>query len=161
MKIVIKTSDGGVAIMTLIGNADANECIEKWKAVNPGKYVSHREMTDGAIPTDRTFRDAWCDVTPEAVIDIDPAKVKQIKRGGIVAQIEAIEVESKLNRGQRETEIYENLPFHAERIAARESAASGITITAEAVLAQNIYYNKIKALDEQIAKLRSELLALS
>jgi hypothetical protein len=78
MPIVIKLSTGGVAVMRLIGDADANEAIEKWKSVNQGLYVSHREMPDDAIPIDRTFRDAWDDITLEPVIDIDMDKARSI-----------------------------------------------------------------------------------
>jgi len=77
MKIVIKTTNG-VSIMTLVNDADEAEAIEKWKLVNPEKYVSHRQMPDDVIPTDRTFRDAWNDTTPEVSIDIDMAKARNI-----------------------------------------------------------------------------------
>ena len=78
MKIVIKLASGGVAIMTLVNDADEAEAIEKWKLANPEKYVSHRQMPDSAIPTDRTFRDAWADITPELIIDIDMAKATYV-----------------------------------------------------------------------------------
>jgi hypothetical protein len=78
MKTVIKLASGGVAIMTLVNDADEVEAIEKWKAVNPGAYVSHRQMPDSAIPADRTFRDAWADITPELTIDIDMAKAAYV-----------------------------------------------------------------------------------
>ena len=78
MKIVIKLASGGVAIMTLVNDADEAEAIEKWKLANPEKYVSHRQMPDSAIPTDRTFRDAWADITPELIIDIDMAKAANV-----------------------------------------------------------------------------------
>ena len=78
MKIVIKLASGGVAIMTLVNDADEAEAIEKWKLANPEKYVSHRQMPDSAIPTDRTFREAWTDTTPELVIDIDMAKAAYV-----------------------------------------------------------------------------------
>jgi hypothetical protein len=78
MKIVIKTTDGGVAIMTLVSGSDEAQVIEKWKLANPEKYVSHRQMPDSAIPTDRTFRAAWADITPELTIDIDMAKAAYV-----------------------------------------------------------------------------------
>ena len=78
MKIVIKLASGGVAIMTLVNDADEAEAIEKWKLANPEKYVSHRQMPDSAIPTDRTFREAWADTTPELTIDIDMAKAAYV-----------------------------------------------------------------------------------
>ena len=78
MKTVIKCVDGSVQIMTLVAGADFATAINKWKAAHPEKYLSHREMPDDVIPTDRTFRDAWTDTTPEFFIDIDMAKARDI-----------------------------------------------------------------------------------
>ena len=72
MKTVIKMSNGGVAIMTLIGNANETEAVNKWKSVNPDLYVSHRQMSDDSIPADRTLRHLWSDTTLTPVIDIAP-----------------------------------------------------------------------------------------
>ena len=77
MKTVIKTTDG-VAIMTLVEGADLSEAIEKWKQANLGKYISHRQMPDSAIPTDRSFRHLWTDTTPELTIDIDMTKAAYV-----------------------------------------------------------------------------------
>lgn len=107
MKIVIKTTSGRVEIMTpifptppLITEEVDEEIVERemtneeleiwqgefidarlqeWKDFNEGLYVSHRAMPDEAIPTDRTFRDAWSDTTQELVIDIDLARAKTAK----------------------------------------------------------------------------------
>jgi hypothetical protein len=77
MKIIIKKTDG-IDIMTVIGNSDTSDELRRWKDFNAGKYVSHREMPDDAIPTDRTFRNAWEDTTPELVIDVDMSKARNI-----------------------------------------------------------------------------------
>ena len=77
MKIVIKTTDG-VQIMTLVGNSDVGEALSKWGDLHPNKYISHRSMPDDAIPSDRTFRDAWADTTPELTIDVNMAKARAI-----------------------------------------------------------------------------------
>jgi len=77
MKIVIKKTDG-VDIMTVIGASDSSELLRRWRDFNVGKYISHREMPDDAIPEDRTFRDAWADATPELTIDIDMGKAREI-----------------------------------------------------------------------------------
>jgi len=77
MKIVIKTTEG-IQIMTLVGDSDLSDALRKWVEVNPNQYISHREMPDDVIPTDRTFRDAWADTTPELIIDIDMAKARAI-----------------------------------------------------------------------------------
>ena len=78
MKIIIKKTFGGVAIMTLVNDADEAEAIRKWKSANPEAYVSHRQMPDDVIPLDRTFRDAWADITPELTIDVDMTKARNI-----------------------------------------------------------------------------------
>ena len=78
MKTIIKCTDGSVAVMTLVAGADEAEALEKWKLVNLNTYVSHRQMPDSAIPTDRTFRNAWADTTPELTIDVDMAKARAI-----------------------------------------------------------------------------------
>jgi len=83
MKTVIKCADDRVQIMTLVAGADEAESLEKWKLLNPDAYVSHRQMPDSAIPTDREFREAWTDTTPELVIDIDMPKARNIHLGRI------------------------------------------------------------------------------
>ena len=77
MKTVIKTTDG-IAIMSLVEGADFDDALLKWKLANPEKYVSHRDMPDEAIPTDRDFRGAWEDTTSPLVIDINISKAKDI-----------------------------------------------------------------------------------
>jgi hypothetical protein len=77
MKIVIKTTDG-IQIMTLSGGADLDDALLKWKQAHVDKYISHRDIPDHAIPTDREFRDAWADSTPEKVIDFDMTKARAI-----------------------------------------------------------------------------------
>lgn len=78
MKTVIKCTDGSVAVMTLVNGADLSEALRKWGDVNAGKYLSHREMPDDVIPSDRTFRNAWADTTPELTIDVDMVKARSI-----------------------------------------------------------------------------------
>lgn len=81
MKIVIKRGDGGVSIMQLVDkDADVDAEIEKLKGTLTEGYVSHRVMPDEAVPSDRSFRNAWCDETPEPVIDIDMPKARNIQR---------------------------------------------------------------------------------
>jgi len=69
--------------MTLVAGANEAEALEKWKLVNPDVYISHRQMPDDAIPTDRTFRNAWADITPELTIDIDMVKARDIHLNSI------------------------------------------------------------------------------
>jgi hypothetical protein len=60
MKIAITTTDG-VSIMTLFFPMQLGQALAKWQAVNPGKFVSYREISDEDIPQDRTARDEWQD----------------------------------------------------------------------------------------------------
>ena len=83
MKTIIKCTDGCVAIMTLVDGADLDTAIGKWQQVHPNMYLSHREMPDDVIPTDRTFRDAWADTTSELTIDVDMAKARAIHLNSI------------------------------------------------------------------------------
>jgi hypothetical protein len=78
MAIVIKRIDGGVSVLSLIGDADEETEVEKWKKSSPGEYVSHREMSDSVIPVDRTFRASWVDTSPDPVIDHDMEKCREI-----------------------------------------------------------------------------------
>lgn len=76
--ITITRADGGVSFLIPVKddfNADAE--IEKWKGVNPGQYVSHREVEPGKIPQDRTFRNAW---KPDFSHDMAKARDMQRER---------------------------------------------------------------------------------
>lgn len=68
MKIVISKTDGSISIMSLIGDADASECIDKWKEIHAGEYVSHTVVSDDAIPADREQRDSWVLVGDAVVV---------------------------------------------------------------------------------------------
>ena len=70
MKTIIKCADGSIQIMTLVDGADEAVALKHWKLSNPDAYISHRQMPDSAIPTDRTYRHLWTDTTPELIIDI-------------------------------------------------------------------------------------------
>ena len=77
MKTVIKCTDGSVAVMTLVDGADFAEALSKWGDVNPGQYLSHREVDDAEIPTDRTFRNAWED---SGKIGVNTPKAREIHK---------------------------------------------------------------------------------
>lgn len=107
--------------------------------------------TDGAsIPMDERNKDyqeylKWLDEgnTPEPVDAPDP-------RIAITEQIDRLERESLLNRGTREMQI-----FQLEERAAQVATQTGHPV--EAVLAANVYYVKLKALDTLISGLRDQL----
>lgn len=54
--------------------------IAQWGTDQQAEVTSWRTMPDDAIPVDRAFRTAWCDTTPDLVIDIDMPKARDIHR---------------------------------------------------------------------------------
>lgn len=61
MKIIFTTNNGiNISIVIPVGEATIDDCILKSVPVG----ASYRVVEDSAIPTDRTFRDAW-----EATVD--------------------------------------------------------------------------------------------
>jgi hypothetical protein len=77
MTIVIKKASGGVSVMRIIGSADAEACIEKWKTANPGQYVTHAEIAEQDLPQDRATRAKWALVDGAVVVDESLAPVPQ------------------------------------------------------------------------------------
>jgi hypothetical protein len=83
MKILISTKSG-VQIMTLLAPVETlGETLEKWKSANPNEeYLSHREIEDGEVPTDRTFRNAWEDT---GTISVNMPKARESHKDRIRA----------------------------------------------------------------------------
>lgn len=77
---MLKRSDGGVSIMRLLAETDVVVELSKWPVVERQSIVSWREVQPEAVPSDRTFRGAWCDVTPEPVVDVDMLKAREIHK---------------------------------------------------------------------------------
>lgn len=75
---------------------------------------------------------------------------KERQRQGILTEIERLERDSMLNRGSRELEM-----MTMEDLADRLAEKNGVT--KEYVLSRNVYYGKLKALDEQIGNLRQSM----
>lgn len=75
-KIAVKRADGGVSII-IPGDSATPELMER-DALRVEGYVSHREIEDDEIPTDRAFRNAWTDESD--VIEINIAKAQEIKK---------------------------------------------------------------------------------
>jgi hypothetical protein len=71
--IVIQKASGGVSVMRLLNGADADKCVEQWKAVNPGEYVSHAEVAETDLPKDRAARTTWRLVNGKVVAGPAPA----------------------------------------------------------------------------------------
>jgi len=85
-------------------------------------------MEDSAIPTDREFREAWSDITPEPVIDIDMVKARQIHLDRI--------------------RVKRNEALKALDVAAIKAVEIGATATLEAVAAEK---QALRDLPETIA----------
>lgn len=84
MKILIKRIDGGVSVMQIIKPSSEqleiaveNE-IAKWPEEARNTVVSWRAVEDSAVPEDRTFREAWADITDHPSVDINMEKAKEI-----------------------------------------------------------------------------------
>lgn len=97
MKTVFTRNDGGISILNMIEGTDITREIAKWSEEDQKAIVSYREMPDVAIPEDKSFRNAWCDVTPEEIIDIDMVKAREIHRNKLrslrVPLLKALDVE--------------------------------------------------------------------
>jgi hypothetical protein len=143
MKTVIKFTSGGVGIMTLVAGANEAQVIEQWKLANPGKYISHRSMPDDVIPTDRTFRDAWADTTPELTIDVDMAKARnihleriRIKRNAELAKLDVEAIKAQ-DMGNAET---------LAQIRARKQELRDLPATLAPTLASASSVDELKAI---------------
>lgn len=121
MRLLYTQQDGTVAIVTAKTLEDAV------KAVPEG--VPYREIQDADIPVDRTFRNAWVDVTPQSSIDIDCEKAKE----------EGL----KILRGRRDKELTKT---DAEYVMALSKGDSTSPILAKKVKLRDST-NSLKALD--------------
>lgn len=54
MKVIINRTGDKMSIMHLIGEADVDAELEKWKQTANGEYVSHFVIPEGVIPDDAT-----------------------------------------------------------------------------------------------------------
>ena len=146
MKIVIQKIDG-VSVMNLVNDADLLQALDKWKSINPGKYISHREMPDEAIPTDRDFRNAWADTTPELVIDIDMTKARNIHLNNIRIkrndELSKLDVEAIKAQDMGDTEAL-------TRIRARKQELRDLPATLAPTLASAVTTDELKAIQPLI-----------
>lgn len=108
MKIVIKMNDSSVRIMALHNEAAqafehdpevaVGAEIASWPKQDQTGVESWRAMPDEAIPTDRTFRNAWADTSKELVIDHDMEKCREIWRNRMrkvrAGKLAALDVET-------------------------------------------------------------------
>ena len=88
-KIMYTRPDGGLSIVV----PASKEAVEKvlgpmsqaayeqhvWERSVPEDAIDPRPVKDDAIPADREFRNAWVDVSPKPVVDIDVEKARDLK----------------------------------------------------------------------------------
>jgi hypothetical protein len=107
MPILIKMTDGTVRVMALLEEAAqafehdpelvVSGEIKGWPEEDQKAVASWRVVSEDDIPKDRTFRNAWCDVTPASTIDHDMIKCRGIWKDKMRAArkplIEAADIE--------------------------------------------------------------------
>lgn len=109
MKIMYtRPEDGGVSIVIAAPKADIEKVLGPlsqeeyeahiWEKSIPDGVLNPRLVAEGGIPESREFRNAWVDVTPEAKVDIDLRKAKEIKlselRAARNAELEKLDKET-------------------------------------------------------------------
>ena len=57
MKIIYKTADGGIAVITPAANCSLTDAQTALKDVPTG--LKFKIVSDDTVPSDRTFRNAW------------------------------------------------------------------------------------------------------
>lgn len=82
---LLNNTDGSVQVMQLVPQRDGSYStpeieIAKWAPQKRADVKSWREIKLEHVPKDRSFRNAWCDVTPEPAVDIDMPKARDIQR---------------------------------------------------------------------------------
>lgn len=122
-KIIYTRPDGGLSVVV----PAPKEAIEKMLGpLTEEEYVAHvlersipadatkvRYVNEEDIPSDREFRNAWCDVSTEPCVDIDAEKARDIVLTEVRLQREPLLVKADqdfmraLEGGQDTTEIVE------------------------------------------------------
>lgn len=113
--------------------ADPDDEIAKWPNVDQVMVVSWRWMPASAIPVDRYFRDAWCDTSPEPVIDHDMEKCvaihKDVLRAMRAPKFAPLDNEFNKALGTKNTALQAEI--EAKRQALRDVTADPRIDTAE------------------------------
>jgi len=97
LKLVYTGSDGNLYVVHAVPKEIVNETLKFYsddgseRPMTDQEYYNHvmeksipagavkvREITETDLPTDRTYRSAWCDVTESKSIDLDMGKVKNL-----------------------------------------------------------------------------------
>lgn len=124
---LLKNADGSVQVMHLVQQKDGLYSspeveIAKWTSQKRAEVQSWREVKLEHLPKDRTFRNAWCDVTPTPTVDIDMPKARNIQR----ERLRALR-EPKLVALDVEMSRAFNDPAQQKSIEARRQALRDVT----------------------------------
>lgn len=94
MLYAIKMTDGSVAVMTTVGDTEAEAEIAKWHEDARSLVVSVHPIEGSDLPQDRTFRDAW--VFDGKKVTHDMPKVRDVHRDRLrrarIPKFEALDV---------------------------------------------------------------------
>src|ERR1044072_3109596 len=55
----LQMTDGSVAILQTVGDAQVEACLAKWPARESARIVRRMAIDPTTVPADRTFRNAW------------------------------------------------------------------------------------------------------
>lgn len=124
MKIIaIERADGAVSIMRLLlDSADIPTEVAKWAAGSNLVVASFREISEGDIPADRTFRNAWC-CGADGKVRPEIARCKAIWREKIrvarAPQIAALDIEYQ--RADEQANVVRKQEIAARKQALRDA----------------------------------------
>ena len=89
MRLVYSLPDGTITVVTaaekskieqMLGELSDDEYKKHiYDRSIPSNALNVREIQDSDLPSDREFRNAWCDTTPLTSIDIDCSKARDLK----------------------------------------------------------------------------------
>jgi len=84
-----RADDGGLSVVIPAPKADIEKVLGSltqeqyenhvWERSVPPNAINPRYVDIDGLPSTREFRNAWCDVTPEAKVDIDLVKAKDLQ----------------------------------------------------------------------------------
>lgn len=116
-----RVEDGGLSIVIPAEKSDIEKVLgpltqeqyeqHVWQRSVPDTAVKPRHIDEGGIPATRDFRNAWCDVTDPATVDICHIKAKEVQLAKMRAERNAKldladkEFMAKFEKGEDTTEI--------------------------------------------------------
>ena len=116
-----RAEDNGLSIIIPADKADLEKVLgplteeqydqHVWERSVPPNAINPRYVDEDGLPANREFRNAWCDATPDAKVDIDLKKAKDLQltklrstRNEKLTQAD-VEFMTKLEKGEDLTAI--------------------------------------------------------